>query len=116
MAYDEVLAQRVRDQVSERAEPEEIKMFGGLAFMVNTHMACGIIGNDLMVRVGPDGHDAAIKRGAREMDFTGRPMRAMVVVDGSDLKSDKNLQSWVNTGIEFVTSQPPKKRKQPKSG
>jgi hypothetical protein len=48
--------------------------------MVNTYMACGVVGNDLMVRVGKDNHDAAISAGAREVDFTGRPMRGMVIL------------------------------------
>lgn len=80
MVFDSQLADRVRSAVAERTDCEEKKMFGGLAFMVNTRMACGIVGDDLMVRVGPDGHDDAKALGATEMDFTGRPMRGMVIV------------------------------------
>ena len=76
MPYDEGLAERVREQLAPQAPFEERKMFGGLAFMVNTHMACGIVKDDLMVRVGKAGHDAALAAGAGEMSFTGRPMRA----------------------------------------
>ena len=73
MAYDEDLAGRTRELLAELTDFDERKMFGGLAFMVNTHMACGIVGDDLMVRVGKDNHDGAINAGATEMDFTGRP-------------------------------------------
>src|SRR5262245_52604200 len=85
MAYDEDLAARIRLALGERADFEEIKMFGGLAFMVNTHMACGVVRDDLMLRVGKDNHDAALARGAQEMAFTGRPMRSMVIVPGPAL-------------------------------
>ena len=110
MAYDEDLAERVRGAVAPLATFNELKMFGGLAFMVNTHMACGIIGDDLMVRVGKQGHDAAIARGAREMDFTGRPMRGLVVVDGEGL-DDASLTAWVDSAVTFAQSEkakPPK--------
>ena len=87
LAFDEELADRAREVLAELApQAGEVKMFGGLAFMVNTHMACGLIGNDLMVRVGPDAHDDALARGATEMDFTGRTMRGMVVVPGPALR------------------------------
>ena len=70
MAYDEDLADRVRELIASLAAVEERKMFGGLAFMVNTHMACGIVKDDPMVRVGKDNHAAALAREAQEMHFT----------------------------------------------
>ena len=88
MTFDNQLADRVRSAVAERTDFEERKMFGGLAFMVNTHMACGMVGNDLMVRVGPDGHEAARARGATEMEFTGRPLRGMVIVPAALLATE----------------------------
>jgi hypothetical protein len=69
-------------------------MFGGLTFIVNTHMACGIVKDDLMVRVGKDGHVAALARGAHVMDFTGRPMRGMVIVSGSQVVDESALDEW----------------------
>ena len=73
MSYDETLADRVRAVLARKRGISEKKMFGGLAFLVNGHMACGIIGDDLMVRVGPEAYDAALtKAGARPMNFTGR--------------------------------------------
>jgi TfoX/Sxy family transcriptional regulator of competence genes len=113
MAYDESLAERVRDALASRAQFDERKMFGGLAFMVNTHMACGILGDDLMVRVGKANHDAALARGAREMDFTGRPMRGLVVVPGEAL-DDEPLAGWLDEAVRFAESEPPKPPKPPK--
>jgi TfoX/Sxy family transcriptional regulator of competence genes len=110
MAYSEALAERVRDELQPRVEFVEKKMFGGLAFMVNTHMACGILGDGLMVRVGKAGHEAAIARGAREMDFTGRPMRGMVMIDGEGL-NDQRLMSWIAEAVAFALADPPKPRK-----
>jgi len=108
MAYDEELAARVRDALGERTDFTEKAMFGGLAFMVNTHMACGSMGDDLMVRVGKDNHDRAISRGAQEMEFTGRPMRGLVVVAGSMLVSEEDLAEWVAEAVTFARSQAPK--------
>jgi hypothetical protein len=107
MAYDEDLAERVRSVVAPLTVFDELKMFGGLAFMVHTHMACGIIGGDLMVRVGKQGHDDAIERGAREVDFTGRPMRGLVMVSGEGL-DDAALASWVLQAANFALAEPHK--------
>lgn len=111
MAYDEDLADRVRDLIAPLTAFEERKMFGGLAFMVNTHMACGIVKDDLMVRVGKDGHVAALARGAQETDFTGRPMRGMVIVPGSQVVDESALDPWVTLAVEFALSEPPKTSK-----
>lgn len=107
MAYDTVLAERVRSELHALASFEEKAMFGGLAFMVNTHMACGILADDLMVRVGKDAYSDALARGAHEMDFTGRPMRGMVVVPGEQL-DDATLAQWVARAVSFAASEPPK--------
>lgn len=108
MPYDERLAARVRDALGDVAA-EEKKMFGGVAFMVNTHMACGLIKDDLMVRVGPEGYDAALRRGAREMTvFSGRPMRGMVLVPGGMLADDAELRDWVGQGVSWALAEPAK--------
>lgn len=111
MAYDEELADRVREQLAPVAEPTEIKMFGGLAFMVNTHMACGVIGDELMVRVGADGQDAALAKGAREMDFTGKTMGGFVIAGPDLIADDADLQQWVMCGVDYARSLPPKNPK-----
>lgn len=107
MAYDERLADRVRDLLAER-EVREQKMFGGLAFMVSGHMCCGLLGDELMVRVGPAGYADALSRpAAREMDFTGRPMRGIVMVGPSGLRG-RALSPWVQRGLDFVDTLPPR--------
>jgi hypothetical protein len=84
-------------------------MFGGLAFMVNGHMCCGIVGSDLVVRTGLDGFSEAIRqRHARPMDFTGRPMKGFVYVAPAGYRSDRDLRSWTRRGLDFVLRQAPK--------
>lgn len=105
MAYDESLAERVRLLFDAREGVEEKKMFGGLAFLLNGNMCCGIVGDELMVRVGPDQYDQALKRPhARPMDFTGRPMRGMVYVDADGLASEADIKSWVEAGLGYAES------------
>jgi TfoX/Sxy family transcriptional regulator of competence genes len=109
MAYDEGVAQRLREVFEEDFDVIEKKMFGGIAFMVNGHMSCGVTDEDLMVRVGPDQYEAALQRPhAREMDFTGRPLKGFVYVAPDGFESDEDLNSWVNISLEFVTALPPK--------
>ena len=110
VVYDDILAGRVRVELAERVPFEERAMFGGLAFMVNTHMACGVMGADLMLRVGKEAHDDAISRGARDMDMTGRPMRGLVVVPSAALNDDA-LVAWVEQAVTFAESEPPKRAK-----
>lgn len=108
MAYDEQLAERIRGILASH-KPDERKMFGGLAFMVNGHMTVGVNADNLMVRVGPDAHaDALEQPHARPMDFTGRPMKGFVFVDPAGYADDKSLAAWVGRGVSFVTSLPPK--------
>lgn len=110
MAYDEDVAYRVREALADAdVDPVERKMFGGLAFMVRGHMTVGIIGDELMVRVGKDGHEDAIAQPhAREMDFTGKPMTGMVYVGSPGFAEDADLRSWVRRGLDFTGSLPPK--------
>ena len=111
MAYDEGLAQRIRPLLAGRGEVTERKMFGGIAFMVGDRMAVGIVGDDLMVRVGPEAHDAALARPhTRPMDFTGRPSRGMVYVAPAGIASDAELARWVEAGAAYAESQPRKER------
>ena len=107
MAYDERLAERVRDALKWQLDVEEKAMFGGLCFMVNGHMAVGIVRNDLMVRVGPDAYEDALgRKGVRPMDFTGRPMKGMVYVARSHLGRKRDLEAWVKRATEFVDTLP----------
>ena len=109
MAYDEGLAQRVREALSDQSTVVEKKMFGGLAFMVDGHMCCGVTSETLMVRVGPDAHAAALAQPhTRPMDFTGRPLKGMVYVDPEGYEEDKDLQTWVERGLAFTNTLPAK--------
>lgn len=109
MAYNEKLAERIRRRLSDRTDVVERKMFGGLAFMVRGHMCCGVVGDELMVRVGPTGYQAALKENhAREMDFTGKPSRGMVYVAAPGLASTKQLGKWVERGLQFALTLPEK--------
>ena len=109
MAYNEKLAERIRRQLSDRTDVVERKMFGGLAFMVRGHMCCGVVGDELMVRVGPEAYEATLKeKHAREMDFTGRPLRGMVYVAAPGITSAKQLGKWVERGLRFVLNLPEK--------
>lgn len=84
-------------------------MFGGLAFTLRGNMCVGVLGDDLLVRVGPDAYDAALTEpGARVFDFTGRPSRGMVVVGGVAVEDDEGLGAWVDAGVAFATSLPAK--------
>jgi hypothetical protein len=82
--------------------------------MVNTHMACGLMSEGLMVRVGKAGYEAALADGAEVMEFTGRPMRGMVLVRGPAVADHDSLASWVERGVAFAKSEPPKAAKKPK--
>jgi TfoX/Sxy family transcriptional regulator of competence genes len=109
VAYDEALAERVREILAERIDVTERRMFGGLAFMVGGHMACGITGGDLMVRVGKDGYDEAIRQPhTREMDFTGRPSASIVYVDPLGTSDDGALRVWVERATAFTDTLPAK--------
>ena len=108
MAYDEHLAQRVREIMASEEAVAERKMFGGLAFMLGCHMACGILGEELMLRLGPDGAEAALAREhVRPMDFTGRPMKGMVFVAPAGLRGAA-LRRWVTRAVAFASGLPPK--------
>lgn len=110
MAYDEKLAARVRRRLADVPGFSEKRMFGGLCFLLDGHMCCGINGRDLMLRVRPEGYEAALARpGARPMDFTGRPLRGMVYVSADALRSARTLTRWLDESVAFVRSLPPKR-------
>ena len=112
MAYDEGLAERIRDIFMDNAQVTEKKMFGGLCFLLSGNMCCGIVGDTLMARVGPDAYaDSLQKKYVREMDFTGKPMKGMVYVSADGLASDAILEYWVGICAAFAGSMPPKNSK-----
>jgi TfoX/Sxy family transcriptional regulator of competence genes len=109
VAYDEGLATRVRELLQERPGVVEKQMFGGLAFLVQGNMACGVRGDELMVRVAPDTAEAALgEPGARPFDMTGRPMKGWLLVDADGHAEDDDLRRWVHRGAAYAASLPPK--------
>lgn len=120
MAYDPTLASRVRELLAGRRGVTENAMFGGLAFLLDGKMFCGILGTELLARVGPEAHDAAMARPhVRIMDFTGRPMRGYVFVGPEAIPTATQLKRWVNdceTYAATLPNKPKKKRSVQKRG
>lgn len=109
MAFDEALAERVRRALAEQRRVVEKRMFGGLAFMVDGNMCCGVMGEDLMVRVGPVAYEAELSRpGARVMDFTHRPMKGYLYVAPGGVATAGALRSRLKPALAFVATLPPK--------
>ena len=109
MAYDTQLAERVRAIVGVRQGLTERKMFGGIAWMVNGNMACGVLGDELIVRLSGEDRDRALAEpDTRAFDMTGRPMRGFVVVGGHSIAQDDQLRGWVEAGADYASSLPPK--------
>lgn len=109
MAYDEGLAQRIRERLQDQKGLTEREMFGGIAFMLYGNLAVGVTGDELMVRVGPDGYEEALARpGVSPFDMTGRPMRGWVVVSSETVQSEEDLVEWVERGVLFSLSLEPK--------
>jgi hypothetical protein len=112
MAYDEGLAQRIREQLQDRLDVKEKKMFGGVCFMVSNHMCCGIVKDKLMARIGPDNYENCLsKEYISEMDFTGKAMKGMIYIAPKGIESDKDLKEWLDYCLDFVKSLPEKKSK-----
>ena len=108
MAFDGLLAGRVRSCLQQVAEVSEKKMFGGLAFMTGGHLTVGVYGDGLIARIGAQDMDAATAQpGVRAFDMTGRPMRGIVVIDGAAL-DDKALDRWIEQACGYVAGLPPK--------
>jgi TfoX/Sxy family transcriptional regulator of competence genes len=113
MAYDEGLAERIRGALDAESGITEKKMFGGIAFLRRGKMFVGIVKNDLMVRVGPDGYADALKQPfARPMDFTGKPMAGYVYVAADGTSDDAALEDWVRRGLKFAATLPADKKPQ----
>ena len=109
MPYDDDLADHIRTLLAGRPGIREQKMFGGLAFMLNGNMACGIMGNELIVRVGKENYDDALSLPHTGVfDMTGRPMRSFLHVAAEGLASDDGLSEWASRGIAYAESLPPK--------
>lgn len=110
MPPSDLLADRLRTLLKMEPNLTEKKMFGGLCFLVNGNMTCGITGKDqVMLRVGPERYEELLaKPGAREMDFTGRPMKGMIFIDPTACPDANSLAAWLGEALNFARSLPPK--------
>src|SRR5258708_6773923 len=110
MAYGNKAADRVRPILSGRRDVVEKRMVGGLSFMVNGSMCCGVTGSALMVRVGPEAREWALAQPhVRPMEFAGRPLAGFVCVDPEGIPTGSALAAWVQRGIDFVSALPAKR-------
>jgi TfoX/Sxy family transcriptional regulator of competence genes len=107
MAYDEAVARRVGKVLGRHGKIAEKKMFGGMAFMLRGHMCCGVLGDKLMVRVGPENYEEALAQPhVRKMDFTGRPLKGFLYVEPAGFSSDRDLKAWISKAKNYVLSLP----------
>jgi hypothetical protein len=109
MAFDPVLFGRVREILRGLPGARDKKMFGGVCFLVQGNMACGIVGDDLIVRLPPAEVGEALSRPhVRPFDFTGRPLAGWVYVGIAALAGEADLEGWVRRGVDLALSLPPK--------
>jgi TfoX/Sxy family transcriptional regulator of competence genes len=103
MAFDETLAQRIRDALARKKNIEERKMFGGIGFLLHGNMLVGVWKNSLIVRVGPDGYDdALLEAHVKEFDITGKPMKGWVLIEPEGIDDDESLKAWIQQAVKFV--------------
>src|SRR5436189_2499302 len=103
MAFDESLAARIRRRLARRKNVEEKKMFGGVGFLLNGNMLVGVWKDSLIVRLGPDEGDEALKEPhVKAFDITGRPMKGWVLVEPDGIENDEQLSAWIQRAVKFV--------------
>jgi len=108
MAYNLKLAERIRSELNGIPVVEK-KMFGGVGFLLNGNLACGVNKNDLIVRVDPEKNTTLLEKPhVRPFDMTGRPMKGWLVVEAEGVKTDKQLGGWLKEGLEFASTLPEK--------
>lgn len=109
MAFDVELADRIRKTLGKRKGLVEKKMFGGIAFLLNGNMCCGVHGKEMIVRINPDETDKTLKeRHTRIFDITGRPMKGWILVGPKGLAKDVDLADWVTVAVRYASSLPAK--------
>lgn len=110
MAYDPALAARIRRVLEDRNDVVEKQMFGGVAFMIRGHMACGVVGDRLMVRLDPGVAAGLLTTpNVRPMDFTGRPMRGFLFVEPDGINTAASLRKWVGRTVSHAETLPPRR-------
>ncbi len=111
MPYSEILAKRISKLLMHPKGLVEKKMFGGICYMLKNKMMAGIAKNKLMIRCMPDEYEKLLKKPhAGEMDFTGKPLKGFLYIADLGIKTDKQLQYWLDVGIEYALKSPPKKK------
>jgi TfoX/Sxy family transcriptional regulator of competence genes len=109
MAFDTVLAARIRQQLGQDPRITEKKMFGGLAFLLNGNMCCGVHAQELIVRLDPAQTEQALnQQHTRIFDLSGRPMKGWVLVHQQGLASEAALAKWIQLGLDYASALPPK--------
>lgn len=112
MAFDEGLGERVRQSLKKEPDLGVKRMFGGLAFLVQGNMFCGVVNKDLMLRLGAEQAEKALRRPhVRPMDFTGRPLKGYVYVGSRGTATKRDLEGWLKKALQFAKSLPKKKNK-----
>lgn len=109
MTYSDAIADRVRSVLGGGGDVVERQMFGGLTFMVNGHMSCGVSEDRLMVRLAPEAAEDALEEpGGSPFDVTGRPLKGMLWIDADAIQDDETLAAWVGRAATRARSLPPK--------
>jgi TfoX/Sxy family transcriptional regulator of competence genes len=112
MAYNEQLADRIRERLADLPKVEEKEMMGGLTFMVNDKMCIGVIKDEMMCRINPGAHEDVVEmQGCRTMDFTKRPMIGYVLIDETGMRTSKEFEYWINLALDFNTIAKSSKKK-----
>ena len=111
MAFDEALAGRIRRRLARRKNVEERRMFGGIGFLLNGNVLVGVWKDSLIVRLGPDEGDEALKEPhVKEFDITGRAMKGWVLVESEGVEDDEQLTDWIERAVKFVGALPAKEK------
>lgn len=109
MAYDMELAKRIKEILGERPGLVEKKMFGGVSYLINGNMTCGVIKDELVIRLGEEKNAEALCRpNTRQFDFSGKPMAGWIYVSKLGFESEENLRKWIEMGVEYALSLPAK--------
>lgn len=110
MAYDPALVERIQTLLADRAGVSQKRMFGGVCFLLHGHMACGVADDRLMLRVGPERHEATLALPhVVPMDFTGRPLRGFVFVQPAGFRTAAALRKWLDLALEVAATSPAEK-------
>ncbi len=109
MAYDQILAQRIRSIIGAVPGLVEKKMFGGVGYLIHGNMACGVNGDHVIIRLPEAEYAEALSQPhVHVFDMTGRPMKGWITVDSTGIENDQALKAWVDRGLQYAQTLPPK--------